>query len=53
MSLKVSVVMPVYNQECYLPAAVHSILNQTYADFELVIVEDGSTDNTLEIRSAF
>ena len=45
----VSVIMPAYNAEKYIGSAIESILNQTYARLELVIVEDCSTDNTLEI----
>jgi len=49
MSKKISVVMTVYNGEEYLEKSVCSILNQTYADFEYLIVDDGSTDNSLKI----
>jgi len=45
----ISVVMPAYNSAQYIAAAIESILNQTYADFELLVIDDGSTDNTLEI----
>lgn len=44
--------MPTFNQGRYLRDAVNSILAQTYGDFELVIVDDGSTDNTPEIISS-
>lgn len=45
----ISVVMPVYNNEKYLPIAVKSILEQDYEDYELIIVDDGSTDKTPQI----
>lgn len=50
---KVSVVMPVYNGEKYLKEAIDSILNQTYTDFEFIIINDGSTDSTKEIIQSF
>ncbi len=45
---KISVVIPTYNAIDYLPEAIGSVLNQSFADFELIIVDDGSTDNTAQ-----
>ncbi|MEU7060259.1 glycosyltransferase [Streptomyces sp. NPDC046197] len=45
----VSVVIPCHNYARYLPEAVSSVLGQTFDDWELVIVDDGSTDNTVEV----
>lgn len=47
--VKISVIMPVYNVEEYLPKAVESVLNQTLSDFEFFLVDDGSTDNSGKI----
>lgn len=49
----VSVVMAVYNGENYLHESISSVLNQTFRNFEFIIVNDGSTDNTLEIIKSY
>ena len=51
--LKVSVIMPLFNMERYVAAAVTSALAQSYPDFELLIVDDGSTDRSVEICRSF
>lgn len=49
----VSVLMPVYNAEAYLKLAIESIINQTYKNFELILVNDGSTDKSEMIIQDF
>lgn len=50
---RVSVVMPVYNEERFLREAVDSILSQTFTDFEFIIIDDGSTDGTPDILAQY
>ena len=45
----VSVIMPAYNAEKYIQEAINSILHQTFADYELIIIDDCSNDNTVNI----
>ena len=47
MNELISVILPVYNGEKYLDEAIESILNQTYTNFEFIIIDDGSKDSSL------
>jgi glycosyltransferase involved in cell wall biosynthesis len=51
--MTVSIVVPVYNTAEYLPACLDSILAQSFTDFELILVDDGSTDDSLRICEAY
>jgi glycosyltransferase involved in cell wall biosynthesis len=50
--VRVSIVLPTYNHARYLPAAVNGVIQQTFDDYELIIVDDGSTDDTAGILAA-
>ena len=50
---KISVLMPAYNAEKYIEEAITSVLNQTFTDFELLVINDGSTDGTEKIILSF
>jgi len=52
-SPEISIVMPVFNAERFLEETIKSLLSQTFKDFELIIVNDGSTDSSLEIAKSF
>lgn len=53
MKPMLSVILPAYNAELYIAAAVESILTQTYKNFELIIINDGSTDKTADIINEY
>lgn len=50
---KVSVIMPIYNTAAYLPKAIDSICNQTLKELQIILINDGSTDNSQEIIEAY
>lgn len=49
----ISVIMPVYNKAIYLKKCINSLINQTFTDFEVLIIDDGSTDNSFDICKEF
>ena len=53
MSTLVSIILPVYNCEKYIRKTIDSVFNQTYSNFELLVIDDGSTDTTLKIVQSF
>ncbi len=50
---KVSVVIPTHNRANYIAHAVESVLDQTFRDYEIIVINDGSTDNTQEVLKKF
>lgn len=52
-SKTVSVIIPVYNEERFLPAAISSVLNQTYRYIQVIVINDGSTDRSAEIAREY
>ena len=53
MSSIITVLMPVYNAENYVGIAIESVLSQTFGDFELLIIDDASTDQTFDVISQY
>ena len=51
--MKLSVIVPIYNAEKFLNQCIESLVNQTYKDFEIVLVNDGSKDNSLAICESY
>ena len=51
--MKISIILPAYNRENTIACSIQSILKQTWKDFELIIVDDGSTDNTCSVVETF
>ena len=48
-----SVIIPLYNKAPYVAKAIESVLGQTYRDFEVIVIDDGSTDQSLEVAKIF
>src|SRR3982074_1863874 len=53
MSVRFSVLIPVYNRENYVREAIDSVFNQTFSDFELLAIDDGSTDRSAEVLKSY
>ena len=51
--IKLSVIIPIYNCENYLSRCLDSILNQTFNDYEVICINDGSNDGSLEILNKY
>ncbi|MBQ8618711.1 MAG: glycosyltransferase family 2 protein, partial [Clostridia bacterium] len=51
--MKVSIIIPCYNSEKYLAACMDSVLAQTFEDFEAILIDDGSKDNTLKVAQSY
>ena len=50
---KICVIVPIYNCEKYLKKCIDSILNQTFVNYKLILINDGSTDNSLSICQSY
>lgn len=51
--MKISIIVPIYNVDPYLRKCVDSLLMQDIQDYEIILVNDGSTDNTLEVANTY
>ena len=49
--IKISVIIPVYNSELYIAQCIESVIRQTYSNWEIIVVDDGSADRSNEICS--
>ena len=53
MNKRLSIIVPIYNVDKYLERCIQSILNQKYSNFELILINDGSTDNSINIFNKY
>ena len=53
MSKKISILLPVFNCGLYIKSAIQSIINNSFENYEIIVINDGSTDNTLDIINQF
>ena len=53
MDVKISIIIPVYNVEDYLKECLDSLIRQTYTEFEIICIDDGSSDNSLDILKKY
>ena len=53
MYKKISIIIPVYNVEKYIEKCLESVVNQSYRNIEIIIIIDGSKDNSIEIANKF
>jgi glycosyltransferase involved in cell wall biosynthesis len=51
--MQVSLVIPMYNEERYIARCLESLAHQTFQDFEVILIDDGSTDDTVKIAETF
>ena len=52
-NIKFSIIVPVYNVECYLSKCLISLINQTYTNIEIICIDDGSTDNSIQVLEEY
>lgn len=50
---KISIIVPIYNREKFIDKCIKSIINQTYKNIEIILINDGSTDKSLEVCKSF
>jgi glycosyltransferase involved in cell wall biosynthesis len=51
--MQVSIIIPMYNEERYIARCLESLTHQTFQDFEVILIDDGSTDKTVKVAKTF